>query len=76
MLYNVLKFLAKNVRLVYIKNKQTFDKTQNGGIHMKKQDEYKSYIIEMLEKMDSADETFLKQIIILIKKHLERKRGH
>ena len=43
---------------------------------MEKQDEYKSYIMEMLEKMDSADETFLKQIIILIKKHLERKRGH
>lgn len=43
---------------------------------MKKQDEYKSYIMEMLEKMDSADETFLKQIIILIKKHLERKREY
>ncbi len=43
---------------------------------MKRQEEYKSYIVEMLDKLDSSDETFLKQLIILIKKHLERKRGH
>lgn len=42
---------------------------------MKRQEEYKSYIVEMLDKLDSSDETFLKQLIILIKKHLERKRG-
>ena len=43
---------------------------------MKRQEEYKSYIVEMLDKLDSSDATFLKQLIILIKKHLERKRGH
>ena len=43
---------------------------------MKRQEEYKNYIVEMLDKLDSSDETFLKQLIILIKKHLERKRGH
>lgn len=42
---------------------------------MKRQEEYKSCIVEMLDKLDSSDETFLKQLIILIKKHLKRKRG-
>lgn len=42
---------------------------------MKKPDEYKEYIVEMLNKLDDSDEVFLKQLIILIRKHLERKRG-
>ena len=42
---------------------------------MKKPDEYKEYIMEMLDKLDSSDETFLRQLISLIRKHLERKRG-
>lgn len=43
---------------------------------MKKLDEYKEYIMEILDKLDASDETFLKQLIILIRKHLERRRGH
>lgn len=42
---------------------------------MKKPDEYKECIIEMLDKLDPSDETFLRQLIILIRKHFERKRG-
>lgn len=43
---------------------------------MKKVDsEHKSYIIEMLDKLDDSDESFLKQLCVLIRKHLERKRG-
>ena len=42
---------------------------------MKKPDDHKEYIVEMLDKLDESDETFLKQLIILIRKHLERKRG-
>lgn len=34
---------------------------------MKKPDEYKEYIVEMLNKLDNSDETFLKQLIILIR---------
>ena len=37
--------------------------------------EYKSYIVEMLNKLDDSDESFLKQLCVLIRKHLERKRG-
>lgn len=69
------KTLETNKCLMYIKYKHTFDKAQNGGVHMKKPDEYKEYIVEMLDKLDESDETFLKQLIILIRKHLERKRG-
>lgn len=36
----------------------------------------KKLIIEMLECLDESDNTFLRQIYTLIKKHLERKRGH
>lgn len=43
---------------------------------MKKVDpEYKNYIAEMLNKLDDSDESFLKQLCVLIKKHFERKRG-
>ena len=43
---------------------------------MKKVDnEYKSYIVEMLNKLEDSDESFLKQLCVLIRKHLERKRG-
>ena len=42
---------------------------------MKKPDEYKEYIAEMLDTLDDSAEAFLKQLIILIRKHLERKRG-
>ena len=38
---------------------------------MKKVDnEYKSYIVEMLNKLDDSDESFLKQLCVLIRKHL------
>lgn len=38
-------------------------------------EEYKKIIIEMLNKLDESDEKFLKQLRILLKNHLERKRG-
>lgn len=38
-------------------------------------EEYKKIIIEMLSKLDESDEKFLKQLRILIKNHIERKRG-
>lgn len=51
-------------------------KREREGVHMKKVDnEYKSYIVEMLNKLDDSDESFLKQLCVLIRKHLERKRG-
>lgn len=41
-----------------------------------KNEEYKKIIIEMLNYLNDSDIVFLKQIYTLIKKHLERKRGH
>lgn len=38
-------------------------------------EEYKKIIIEMLNKLDESDEKFLKQLRILLKNHIERKRG-
>lgn len=38
-------------------------------------EEYKKIIIEMLNRLDESDEKFLKQLRILLKNHLERKRG-
>ena len=40
---------------------------------MKKPDEYKEYIVEMLDKLDESDEIFLKQLCVIIRKHLDRK---
>ncbi len=43
---------------------------------MKKvENEYKTYIIEMLEKLDDTDIAFLKQVYAIIRVHIERKRG-
>lgn len=42
---------------------------------MKKAD-YKKLVIQMLDYLDESDNYFLWQIYTLIKKHLERKRGH
>lgn len=39
-------------------------------------EEYKKTIAEMLNKLDESDEKFLKQLRILLRNHLERKRGH
>lgn len=41
-----------------------------------KNEEYKKIIVEMLDYLNDSDIVFLKQIYTLIKKHLERKRGH
>lgn len=66
--------LVLSIRLLYNENANTRS-IKEEELHMKRQEEYKSYIVEMLDKLDSSDEIFLKQLIILIKKHLERKRG-
>ena len=66
--------LVSSERLLYNGNANTRSAKEE-ELHMKRQEEYKSCIVEMLDKLDSSDETFLKQLIILIKKHLERKRG-
>lgn len=39
------------------------------------ENEYKEYIIEMLDKLDDTDETFLKQLCVIIRKHIDRNRG-
>ena len=39
------------------------------------ENEYKEYIIEMLDKLDDTDEIFLKQLCVIIRKHIERNRG-
>lgn len=41
-----------------------------------KNEEYKKIIVEMLNYLNDSDIVFLKQIYTLIKKHIERKRGH
>lgn len=33
----------------------------------------KQYISEMLAKLDDSDEVFLKQLCVIIRKHLDRK---
>ncbi len=38
--------------------------------------DYQKIIIKMINKMDGADIRFLKQIYTLIKRHLDKKRGH
>ena len=37
--------------------------------------EYKEYIIEMLNKLDDTDEAFLKQLCVIIRKHIDKSRG-
>ena len=39
------------------------------------ENEYKEYIIEMLNKLDDTDEIFLKQLCVIIRKHIDRNRG-
>lgn len=41
-----------------------------------KNGDYKKIIIEMLNYLDDSDITFLKKIYTLIKRHIERGRGH
>ena len=40
---------------------------------MRKVEETKQYINEMLAKLDQSDEIFLKQLCVIIRKHLDRK---
>lgn len=40
---------------------------------MRKVEETKLYINEMLAKLDESDEIFLKQLCVIIRKHLDRK---
>ena len=35
--------------------------------------DYKAEIIKLINKLNASDETFLKQVYIIIKKHFERK---
>lgn len=42
----------------------------NGGVHM--QNISKEFIIELVQKVDDADQKFLRQMYTIIKKHLER----
>ena len=39
---------------------------------MRKVEATKQYINEMLAKMDESDEIFLKQLCVIIRKHLDR----
>lgn len=38
--------------------------------------EYKKVIIQLLDQLDESDFRFLKQLYIIIKKHLEKKGRH
>ena len=40
---------------------------------MRKVEETKQYINEMLAKLDESDEIFLKQLCVIIRNHLDRK---
>ena len=40
---------------------------------MKNVESTKQYIGEMLAKLDDSDEIFLKQLCVIIRKHLDRK---
>lgn len=40
---------------------------------MKNLENTKQYISEMLAKLDEMDEKFLKQLCVIIRKHLDRK---
>lgn len=40
---------------------------------MKNLENTKQYISEMLTKLDDSDEIFLKQLCVIIRKHLDRK---
>jgi hypothetical protein len=60
--------------MVYIKKQTNVRTNKNGGvIHMRKVEETKQYINEMLAKLDESDEIFLKQLCVIIRKHLDRK---
>ena len=37
--------------------------------------DYKNEIIKLINKLNSSDETFLKQVYIIIKKHFDRREG-
>ncbi len=39
-------------------------------------DDYQKIIIKMLYQMDETDIRFLRQIYTLIKRHLDKKKGH
>lgn len=39
-------------------------------------DDYKKIIIKMLDEVDEKDIRFLKQIYTIIKRHLDKKKGH
>ena len=36
--------------------------------------DYKAEIIKLINKLNASDETFLKQVYIIIKKHFDRER--
>ena len=37
--------------------------------------DYKAEIIKLINKLNASDETFLKQVYIIIKKHFDRREG-
>lgn len=37
--------------------------------------DYKNEIIKLINKLNASDETFLKQVYIIIKKHFDRRGG-
>lgn len=37
--------------------------------------DYKAEIIKLINKLNALDETFLKQVYIIIKKHFDRREG-
>lgn len=60
------KYIALQIKMVYIENKQTFEQTRTEGIHMMKNDkeEYKGKIIELVNSI--KEESVLRRIYLMI----------
>ena len=65
--------LHSNINEKYKKRANVRTNENGGAIHMRKVEETKQYINEMLAKLDESDEIFLKQLSVIIRKHLDRK---
>ena len=63
------KYFCDNMKLR--KFEQMFEK-RDREVHMM---DYKAEIIKLINKLNASDETFLKQVYIIIKKHFDRREG-
>ena len=62
-----------NFQCIYCRYRQIAKNDRRRYILMKNVESTKQYIREMLAKLDDSDEIFLKQLCVIIRKHLDRK---